>query len=164
MRYPGGSPRTAGRAPRGSNTNLLPLKKAVRNSFGQNARCRSLSNPAMVLIHDARQQTRQALGPHHWAGNPTLAPRMRIPGCGENLVLRSCFPSSSASASDDERGDLMDDTVAKPQWSSLAPRGVVASTRKIDSTNEAASSTLLTPMREQYQKCVANGRVVFAIS
>jgi hypothetical protein len=58
----------------------------------------------------------------------------------------------------------MDDTVAKPQWGDLAPRDVVASTRKVDTTNEAASSTLLTPIREQYQKGASNGRVVFVVS
>ena len=58
----------------------------------------------------------------------------------------------------------MDDTVVKPQWGALAPRGVVASTRKVDTTNEATSSTLPTPIRERYQKCAANGRVVFVVS
>jgi hypothetical protein len=77
---------------------------------------------------------------------------------------RAGCPSSRASASDDGRGDLMDDTVAKPQCDALTPRDVVASTRKVDTTNEAASSTLLTPIREHYQKCAANGRVVFVVS
>jgi hypothetical protein len=42
----------------------------------------------------------------------------------------------------------MDDRVPKPRRVALEQRGVVASTRKAETTNEAANSTLLTPFRE----------------
>jgi hypothetical protein len=67
--------------------------------------------------------------------------------------------SSSATASKDGRGDLINDRLPKPRRVALEQRGVDASTRKAETTNEAANSALLTPFRENYQKREANALI-----